>query len=143
MSDRIFGIFGLLFSAFYLWQTTRIELSFISDPFGPKAFPYMIGTVLAVASAVVVFKPDEEPQWPRLGRLLEIAAAVAVMVAYAELLPILGFVVSTAIAATYLSWRLGSGPLTAVIAGLTISVGIYVVFHLILGLSLARGPMGF
>jgi putative tricarboxylic transport membrane protein len=143
MSDRIFGIFGLLFSGFYLWQTTRIELSFISDPFGPKAFPYMIGTVLAVASAVVAFRPDEEPHWPQLGRLLEIAAAVAVMFAYAQLLPILGFVLSTALAATYLSWRLGSRALAAVVAGVTISVGIYVVFHLVLGLSLARGPLGF
>jgi len=29
------------------------------------------------------------------------------------------------------------------VTGLFISLGIYVVFHLILGLSLARGPLGF
>jgi putative tricarboxylic transport membrane protein len=29
------------------------------------------------------------------------------------------------------------------IAGIVISVGIYVIFHLVLGLSLAKGPWGF
>ena len=65
------------------------------------------------------------------------------MVAYAELLPEIGFVIATAIAAAFLSWRLGAGPIQAVIAGIAISAGIYVIFHLILGLSLARGPFGF
>ena len=68
---------------------------------------------------------------------------VAVMIAYAYALPLIGFVVSTAFAAGFLSWRLGTPPIKAVIAGVTIAVGIYVVFHLILGLSLARGPWGF
>jgi len=54
-----------------------------------------------------------------------------------------GFLLATAVAAAFLSWRLGAAPLSAVAAGVAISVGIYVVFHLILGLSLARGPWGF
>ena len=54
-----------------------------------------------------------------------------------------GFVACTAVAASYLSWRLGSSPVSAIIAGVLIAVGIYVIFHLVLGLSLARGPWGF
>ena len=65
------------------------------------------------------------------------------MVAYAYALPTAGFVVSTAVTAAYLSWRLGTPPLKAAIAGVVISVGIFVIFNLILGLSLARGPWGF
>jgi len=42
-----------------------------------------------------------------------------------------------------LSWRLGSAPVWAAVSGVGISVGIYVVFHLVLGLSLAKGPLGF
>ena len=59
------------------------------------------------------------------------------------LIGLLGFVIATAFAAAFLSWRLGAGIIQAVIAGVAISVGIYVVFHLALGLSLARGPLGF
>ena len=143
MSDRVFGVVGLLLAAFYIWQATLTQVSFISDPVGPKAFPIIIGGVLALASAVVILRPDPEPQWPAFNRIFEIAMATAVMVAYAMLLPRLGFIIATVFATAYLSWRLGTTPFKAMIAGVATSLGIYAVFHLILGLSLARGPFGF
>jgi putative tricarboxylic transport membrane protein len=143
MGDRIFGIIGILLAAFYAWQGTLIQESFIQDPVGPKAFPYIIAIVLALSSLVFVLKPDPAPDWPAAGRFFEIAISVAVLVAYALALPEAGFVASTAVAACFLSWRLGAAPLHSAIAGITIAVGIYVVFHLILGLSLAKGPWGF
>ena len=91
----------------------------------------------------MVLRPDPNPEWPAAGRLIEIALSVVVLVAYANMLSLVGFVIATAFASAYLSWRLGAAPLGAVIAGIVISVGIYVIFHLILGLSLARGPFGF
>lgn len=143
MSDRIMGGIGLALAAFFIWGATQIELSFISDPVGPRTFPMIIGSLLGLASLIIVLRPDREPQWPALGRMLEIAGAVAVMVAYALLLPDLGFVLSTALASAYLTWRLGTRPLPSVLSGVLTSLGIYTVFHLILGLSLARGPLGF
>ena len=143
MSDRILGGASVVLAIFFIWAATQIELSFLSDPVGPKTFPIIIGVMVGVAGLVIMLRPDPEPQWPALGRILEIVAAVVVMVAYAELLPEIGFVIATAIAAAFLSWRLGAGPIQAVIAGIAISAGIYVIFHLILGLSLARGPFGF
>lgn len=142
-SDRVFGAVGLALAGFYVWQATQIELGFSSDPLGPRSFPIIIGGVMALASVYPLVRPDPRPDWPAGGRLLEIAFAVAVLVAYALALPQVGFVLATAVAAAILSWRLGSRPLGAALAGIGISVGIYVVFHLILGLSLARGPWGF
>ena len=143
MSDRIFGIFGILLAIGFAISTLAIEESFLSDAVGPKAFPLIISAVLALSSAVIAWRPDPEPNWPAAGRLAEIAAAVVVMIIYAEALPEAGFVLSTAFAAAYLAWRLGSGPIEAVLTGIGTSVGIYVIFHLVLGLSLARGPWGF
>ncbi|MCA1972740.1 MAG: tripartite tricarboxylate transporter TctB family protein [Caenispirillum sp.] len=142
-SDRIFGGVGLALAAFFIWQATQIELGFSSDPLGPRSFPIIIGGVMALACIYPLVKPDPEADWPGIGRLLEIALAVAVLIAYALALPIVGFVLATAVAAGILSWRLGSRPTGAALAGIGISVGIYVVFHLVLGLSLARGPWGF
>ncbi|MDH3235538.1 MAG: tripartite tricarboxylate transporter TctB family protein, partial [Alphaproteobacteria bacterium] len=88
-------------------------------------------------------RPDPEPQWPVLSRALEIIAAVAVLIGYALALEPVGFVIATAVAAALLSWRLGSTLGGAMMSGVGISVGIYTVFHLILGLSLAKGPLGF
>ncbi|QFS96319.1 Tripartite tricarboxylate transporter TctB family protein [Labrenzia sp. THAF191b] len=143
MSDRILGGVGVCLAAFYIWAATIIPKSFMADVIGPSTFPIIIGVILAVCSTVFILKPDPAPDWPSAGPLLEIAFAVAVMLAYAHLLPELGFVISTAIATTYLTWRLGSKPLNSVVIGVATSIGIYVVFRLILGLSLAKGPLGF
>jgi putative tricarboxylic transport membrane protein len=143
MSDRILGGICVLLAAFFIWAATWIQLSFITDPVGPRVFPIIIGVLVGITGLVILLRPDPEPEWPALGRLVEIGAAVVVLIAYAQLLPELGFVITTAIAAAFLSWRLGAAPVSAVIAGVCISIGIYVVFHLVLGLSLARGPFGF
>lgn len=143
MSDRIFGVIGLALAVFYAWQATVIEESFLTDAVGPKMFPYIIATLMGVASLYFLLKPDPQPHWPSAGRLAEIALAALVMIAYAMALPQAGFIIATAVASAYLTWRLGSKPLWSVVIGVSTSLGIYVVFRLILGLSLARGPFGF
>lgn len=142
MGDRVLGGVSLALAAFYAWQATLIETSFISDPVGPKTFPIIIAALFALAGLTILLRPDAAPHWPPLGRLAEIGAGLGVMIAYIYLLPAAGFVVSTALASAYLSWRLGAAPLAAALAGLATSGGIYVVFHLILGLTLATGPLG-
>lgn len=143
MSDRIFGVVGLLLAIGFAFSALAIEESFLSDAVGPKAFPLIIAAILGLSSIVIALRPDTEPEWPALSRLVEVGAAVVVMILYAELLPEIGFVIATAFAATYLAWRLGSGLIESVLVGVGTSVGIYVIFHLVLGLSLARGPLGF
>lgn len=143
MSDRIFGAVGLLLAIGFAFAAFAIEESFLSDAVGPKAFPLIISVILGLSSIVIALRPDEEPNWPTLGRLTEVLAAAVVMILYAELLPELGFVIATVFAAAYLTWRLGSGLIGSILTGLGTSIGIYVIFHLVLGLSLARGPLGF
>ncbi|MEZ5829589.1 MAG: tripartite tricarboxylate transporter TctB family protein [Dongiaceae bacterium] len=143
MTDRVFGLICVALAGFFIWQATQIETGFIVDPLGPSAFPIIIGGILGLAGLYPIVKPDAPPAWPHLRRLLEIAFAIAVMVAYAMALPEAGFIAATCVAAALLSWRLGASPLKALAAGIGISVGIYAIFHLALGLSLAKGPWGF
>ena len=143
MSDRIFGLFGLALAVFYLWAASIIPDSFMVDVIGPRAFPYIIGIVLAICAIYFLLRPDAEPDWPILANLIEILFATAVMFLYAWSLSKVGFAIATVFATAYLSWRLGTRPLNALITGVATSAGIYVVFRLILGLSLAKGPLGF
>lgn len=142
-SDRLLGAIGLILGAAFIWNAAQIETGFIVDPLGPGTFPIIIGSVLTLTSLYILIKPDPEPEWPPAPRWLEIAAAAAVLIAYALTLEQLGFVIATAIAASLLSWRLGSALHWAAVSGIGISLGMYAVFHLILGLSLAKGPLGF
>jgi len=143
MSDRIFGFFGLGLAAFYFWATSIIPDSFMVDVVGPRAFPYIVGTVLAICSLYILLRPDAEPDWPNPVNFIEIIFATAVMFLYAWALSRIGFVIATVFATSYLTWRLGTRPVGSLVTGVATSLGIYVVFHLVLGLSLAKGPLGF
>lgn len=143
ITDRLLGMSGVAIAAFFIWRATLIEESFISDPVGPRVFPIIICVLLGLAGLGIILRPDPEPHWPAMPGLLEVLAGTVVFVAYAELLPVLGFVIATFLAGGFLAWRLGASPLRAVIAGVAISLGIYTVFNLVLGLTLATGPFGF
>ena len=143
MSDRIFGAFGLLFAGLMAWATTLIEESFIQDPLGPKAFPLVIAALVAISSVVMLLKPDAEPAWPPLAKWLELTITIGVMVAYAYVLPELGFVISSALITAFLIHRLGGSLKQAAVGGVLTSVGVFVVFGYGLHLSLAKGPWGF
>lgn len=142
MSDRVMGGIGLALSAFYIWAATIIPESFMADAVGPSTFPIIIGVIMAICALWFIFRPDAEPVWPPLNRLAEIGFAILVCFLYAILLPSLGFLICTALASGYLSWRLGGSPVSAAIVGVGLSIGIWVVFKLVLGLSLAEGPLG-
>jgi putative tricarboxylic transport membrane protein len=143
MSDRILGVVGLIVAAFYAFAATLIEESFITDPVGPKTFPVIVAFFFALASAFFIIRPDPEPKWTGPRALFDVALAAAVMLAYAYALPHLGFLIATFLATLYLAYRLGATVVETLAIALGTSGGLYIVFKLILGLSLAKGPMGF
>jgi len=61
-SDRIFGLVTLITAVAYIAAATQIQTNFFSGQYLPKLFPIMIGTVAAIASLVMIFKPDPEPE---------------------------------------------------------------------------------
>jgi len=143
MSDRIFASICIALAVLMGWGATIIEESFIQDPLGPKAFPLVIAVVLAACGVAMFLRPDEDPVWPHRRKQIQLLWTIGAMILYVQFLPVVGFLVATAIGAGFLSWQLGASVKQACLGGFSISVSIYVVFKLILGLSLARGPFGF
>jgi putative tricarboxylic transport membrane protein len=135
-SDRIFGLVVLALSIFYIFSAFQIQTSFLSDPVGPKSFPILIGSVAAIASAIIVFRPDPDPAWPAARTFGALLVAVLALIAYSYLLKPLGFVIPTAIVAGILSYQINPTKRTAVMAGLGLSIGLYLIFKYALGLSL-------
>ena len=143
MNDRVFGVLTILLSIFYIFSAYIIEESFISDPVGPKKFPYIVAFFLIASSLFLIVKPDIKPKWPQFGKIIEILVTALILVIYAIFLPIIGFVFSTFFASSFISWRLGAKLSSAFVAGAIISVSIFILFRKVLGLSLATGPFGF
>ena len=143
MNDRVFGVFTLLLSIFYIFSAYIVEESFISDHIGPKIYPYIVSFFLIASSLFLIIKPDTKPIWPRFGKIIEILTTALILIMYAVFLPVIGFVFSTFFASSFISWRLGAKLKAALTAGLIISVTIFILFRKVLGLSLATGPLGF
>jgi putative tricarboxylic transport membrane protein len=143
ISDRIFGAVVILGSFIYVMAAQGIAKPFFADPLGPQAFPIGVGIVAAICGLVMVFSPDEEPDWPEMRSFLSIVGSTILLIAYAYSLKPMGFLVPTAIASAVISYQITPAPMRAVIYGLGISVGLFVLFKFALGLSLFAFPRDF
>ncbi len=140
MSDRIFGLIMICVAAGYIATATQIQTGFISDPVGPKTFPYIVGCVVILCSIMILIKPDTEPEWPALMTFGRLLIAVVVLAGYAMTLRPLGFLLPTAVAAGVISYQISPRAGPAAITGVGLSVGLFVIFKYVLGLGLFAVP---
>jgi len=116
------------------------------DALGPAAAPTLLGILLGLLGGALVFQSRRFLRTAgspgrRLGRL---AALVVVLVAFALLLPIMGYVVSSAGLFTATALLLGAPhPARVAAYGWTLAVVVFLVFDVLIGLSLPTGPWGF
>lgn len=139
-ADRIFGLVLIVVALGYLSSATQIQDSFMSDPVGPRVFPYIIGAGVILSALVLVIRPDANAQWPGLGTWLQLAIALAILFGYASAVRPWGFLIPTAIAAGILSYQINPRPVPAVLTGLGLSAGLFVLFKMVLGLGLHGFP---
>jgi len=141
-SDRIFGLVVVLSALAYIASATQIQTSFMADPVGPKTFPIMVGAVAVICGFFVMVRPDPEPEWPTIRTFGALLVSVAVLVGYAYALKPLGFLIPTAITAAILSYQIEPRGQRAILAGLALSIGLFVIFKFALGLGLVAFPKG-
>ena len=139
-SDRIFGAVVTLVALAYVSSATQIQSSFMADPVGPRTFPILVGCVAALCGIILVFKPDSDPEWPTMATFGSLGLAVVVLVGYAYALKPLGFIVPTAITAAILSYQIEPRASRAVLAGIGLSIGLFIIFKFALGLGLVPFP---
>lgn len=134
-SDRIFGLISLITAVAYIAAATQIQTNFFSGEYLPKLFPVLIGSVAAICSLIMMFRPDPEPDWPASRTWISMAIAVAVLAIYAVLLTPLGFIGPTIVAAGILSYQISNRARASAIAGVGLSLGLFVLFKFALGLG--------
>lgn len=141
-ADRIFGAVMIVLALGYILSAMNIQTSFMSDPVGPRLFPYMVAGVVIICSLVMLLKPDPNVDWPGPAMALKIGAALLVLVGYALLIRPMGFIIPTVIASAALSYMISPRPVPAALAGLGLGIGLFVLFKVILGLGLVAFPRG-
>jgi len=138
--DRIFGLVMIVVALGYLLSATQIQTSFMSDPVGPRLFPYLIGGVTMTCALSMVLRPDPDADWPGLGMAAKLAFACVVMFGYAAVIRPWGFILPTVVAAGVLSWLISPRPVPAALTGLGFGFGLFVLFKHVLGLGLVGWP---
>ncbi|WP_052720188.1 tripartite tricarboxylate transporter TctB family protein [Actinoplanes rectilineatus] len=112
---------------------------------GPAAAPTLIGVLLGVLGATLLVRSRRSlrtPKNPR--RLWRLAALVVLLIAFALVLPFLGYVVSAAILFTGAALLLGAPQPARIVAyGWTLAAIVFLVFDRLIGLTLPAGPWGF
>ena len=134
-SDRVFGLVVILAALAYIASALQLQTSFLSDPMGSKSFPIGLGCVAILCGAVMIFRPEEEVDWPGPVALLKIVLSVLVMVAYAYALKPFGFLLPTTLAAGILSYLITQRLVFNVLAGVGLAGGLYLLFRYGLGLE--------
>lgn len=142
MSDRLTGIFLLLFAGWYGVVAWGIRSSFFSDPVGSRAFPLGIAIFLAPLALYLLFRttPDRVV-WPARDTWPSLLVALATFVAYALMLQPLGFIVATIVTFTVLALVFGARVGRALLAAVVATVALYALFALALDLYLPPGAV--
>lgn len=139
LHDRSLGVAALLLSAFIAWFGHGLQAPFAYEPVGPRAFPLLLAGVIALCGLRLVFKAGRpaEPNPP--GANSRIVLMVVVLLAYAWLFQMAGFVIATVAVATCVGRLFGGSWLQCAIGSVCLSVLFYFLFDRLLDVVL---PMG-
>ena len=139
-SDRIFAAAIALLALGYIWSASDIQVGFLSDPVGSRTFPFLVGGLSLLCALVIFIRPDKDPCWPGKLVIARIAMTLAILYVFAISLRPVGFIIPAALASAAISFQIHPNWKTALMSGLGLSAGLFLVFKYGLGLGLA--PFG-
>lgn len=149
-ADQITGIVMLVFSAAVMEGSRRMPPS---GTFGPGAgfLPFWLGVAMAILSITLLVNATRESvstsdrsPFPRGRAIVAILETVGSLAAFILLLETLGFLLSIALLTAFLLRVVErAGWMTTMLVAVANSAGLYVVFQILLGVSLPKNILGF
>jgi putative tricarboxylic transport membrane protein len=148
LASALFG--GIMLVAAVLVIVDAARLPDTPGVVGPAAVPLPVGVLLGVVGAGLLVQArtrlataTEGPPWqPRAA--LRVLALVVALVAFAVLLPVLGYVLTSAALFATAAALLGAPNVWQMIAcGWALAAIVFLIFDRLIGLTLPAGPWGF
>jgi putative tricarboxylic transport membrane protein len=139
--QRIPGALLILLGAAAGLEATTFDVAFLTDPVGPKALPFVVAVALLLAGVHEIRRPNASTRWPEPARLVRMGLASTALVAYALVLPWLGFLLSTTLVVAALSHLFGAAPRHGVPAAAALAFALWFLFVWLLALPLPVGEL--
>ena len=148
-ADLITACVLLALSGFVIWESWQMPPSATFGP-GPGFLPLWMGVIVG-GLAVILFltalfrphDPNEPSLFPARKGLTAVGLVLLGLVLYTVLMETLGFLANTLLFVAFLMavvQREGF-KVTAAVSVLT-TAALYIIFHVLLGITLPRGPFG-
>ena len=138
--DRLLGLALILLAGGATLHVLLLDVPFAADPVGPRAFPIVVAIALAACGLVLLVQPGSP--WPPAERRAPGPIVVITMVAYALLLPTLGFIPATFLLAALIALAFGARPVQAGLTGAITAPALWLLMDRLLDLPLPRGFLG-
>ena len=149
-ADQITGILMLIFAVAVMEGGRRMPPS---NTFGPGAgfLPFWLGVAMAILSVILLVTATREPAtaggpspFPTGRPIIAILETVVSLAAFILLLETLGFLLATALLTAFLLKVVErEGWTTSLWVAVANAAGLYVVFQILLGVSLPKNGLGF
>lgn len=143
MSDRILGAVCVAVGAGMAWAARGYVAPISYEPVGPRAFPLLLGALMAASGAWLVLRPSAQTLGLARDHLKPIALAVLAVFAYAALFELLGFSLATAIMALPVGMAFGGSWKQSLAGGAGLGLVLFVMFDKLLDVVLPSGLLSF
>ncbi len=149
-ADVITGVIILALSGYVIWESWRMPPSATYGP-GAGFLPFWIGVILAGLAVILLgtawFRKSDRQEgalFPGREGLLAVGGVLLGLGLYTVLMETLGFIANTLLFVAYLMGVVERQKLklTAMVSVLT-TAGLYMIFHVLLGVTLPRNIFGF
>jgi putative tricarboxylic transport membrane protein len=140
-SARIAGAACVLLALACALHAAAFRVRFITDPVGPRALPWLAAALIGTGGLLLLLRPGPPTDSFRSTTLRRTLLAFAGFFAYAALIEVLGFILSTTLLVTLLALLFDGRPLHAVFAAAAIAVLIWLTFVSGLGVPLPVGTL--
>lgn len=138
-SDRVLGVLAILMGAGMAFLARGYAAQVEYEPVGPRAFPLLLAALIVLCGAWMALKPSHHAHFGNRLQLRSVAMCSLIVVLYAALFQVLGFVVATALMSIPVGRIFGGTWKQAAATGVGMGVVLYVLFDTLLDVVLPAG----
>ena len=140
-AGRIAGMAILIIAVVTALLATGFRVGFLTDPIGPRALPWLASRLLGMGGAMMIARPGPTPPSIAAPMRGNVSLAIGAFVMYAIVLPLAGFVLSTACLMAVLARFYGGRWIQGIAAGVIFSGSLWLLFARALGVPLPLGAL--